>query len=250
MTTAAQTGIGTLLVRDVSGTPNKSYPVAELIRIGGPKCSSSEIDVTNHDSIGNYKEFIAGALDGGEITIEGNFIPGDTYGQVAMVTDYNNRTSRDWHLHLPSAMGATWNFTAYIKTFEVAVSTTESVKFNATLRVSGDTDLITDPATGLTTPFFALRDNAAAAVTPTPAAATAVYQYQASIANAKTAIAIQPTAATGSPTIYVNGDIVVSGDWSSDYAIVAGKTRLLVVEVRAANKASVVYRIDVTRAAA
>lgn len=247
--TSAKTGIGTLLVRDVTAT-SKAYPIAEITKIGGPTCSSGEIDVTNFDSVGDYAEFIPGNLDGGELSIEANFIPGDTNGQIAMVADFNSRTTRTWWIHLPGAMGASFTFSAYVKSYAVIDSAKDAVKFSATLRVSGGTDLITVPATGLTTPFFALRDSAAGAVTPSPAAATATYGYTAAIPTGTTGVAIQPTAATGSPTIYVNGNVVVSGAWSADVPIALGKSAMIYVEVRAADKASKVYRISVSRPAA
>jgi len=48
--------------------------IAELTNITGPSMAVDPIDVTSHDSADKYREFVAGLKDGGEISVEGNFI--------------------------------------------------------------------------------------------------------------------------------------------------------------------------------
>jgi hypothetical protein len=120
--------------------------------------------------------------------------------------------------------------------------------FKAGFKVSGKPVLYTTANAGLTTPFFALRDNGSNAVSPSPAAAGGVYWYTATLDASDTAIAIQPTASTG--TIKVNGTTVVSGAWSGNISVAAGATKMLYVEISEASKASKVYRIHVTRPSA
>jgi hypothetical protein len=183
-----------------------------------------------------------GVIEGGTFDIEGNFVSTDTNGQIGMVTDHYSRTARAVTVNLPTAA---FSFTGTVQQFQIMAPVNGVLAFKATVKVSGKPTVYTTMADGLTTPFFALRDNGANAVTPSPAAAGTVYEFSATLDAADTAIAIQPTAAAG--TIYVNGTLTTSGNFTSDIAVAAGTTKLLVVETRESSKASKIYRIFVTR---
>lgn len=77
-----------------------SQEVAEVTNITGPNSKVDTLDVTSYGSANNYREFIATFVDGGEITVECNWIYNDTNGQVAMNTDFAARTSRAWIITL------------------------------------------------------------------------------------------------------------------------------------------------------
>lgn len=243
---AASTGtaaFGTLFVWN-------AYRVAELTSIMGPNSSGEKVDITNHDSPSAYREYVLGFLTPGTFELEGNFVPTDTNGQVAMITDHYSRTARAGLICFPAGIG-TFSFTGTIEGFTTMAPVGDKLSFKATVAISGKPDLydsVTEASTGLTTPFFALRDNGANAVTPSPAAAAAVYMYSATLDNADTAVAIQPTAAAG--TIKVNGATVVSGAWSSDITVAEGGSKLLAVTVQETGKTVKVYRVWVERPAA
>jgi hypothetical protein len=226
-----------------------NYPVAELTSIIGPNSNGETVDITNHDSPSSYREKVLGFLTPGTFEIEGNFIPTDTNGQVAMIGDHYTRDSRAGLICFPGGIG-TFSFTGRIEGFRTMAPVGDKLGFTASVAVSGKPLFIggTDVSAGLTTPFFALRDNGSNAVTPSPAAATAVYMYEASLDSGDTAIAIQPTAAAG--TIKVNGTTVVSGAWSSNISVTSGGSKLLVVTVQETGKTVKVYRIWVTRPSA
>lgn len=236
---AAISGHGTLIVWN-------NYPVAELTSVTGPNSDLQEIDVTNFDSPDYYKEFIMGAIEAGEFTIDGNFIPTDTNGQIAMITDHQGRTSRTGKIIFPEGK-AMMSFTGRISVLTVSTSYDSKVSFSATFKVSGTTTFTWTAADGLTTPYFALRDQDGNAITPSPVAAGDVYWFAATLDAADTAIAVQPTAAAG--TIKVNGVAVTTGEWSDDISVTAGTTKLIVVETLEDEKSSKAYRIHVTRPA-
>jgi predicted secreted protein len=234
----AFSGHGTLVVWN-------DYPVAELTSVTGPNSDLQEIDVTNFDSPDDYREFIMGAIESGEFTIDGNFIPTDTNGQIAMIADHQARTSRTGRIIFPEGK-AMMTFTGRIKTLTLSTSYDSKVSFSATFKVSGSTTFTTvSAADGLTTPFFALRDQIGNAITPSPVAAGDTYWFAATLDAADTAIAVQPTAAAG--TIKVNGAAVTSGAWSGDISVTSGTTKLVVIETLETDKVSRVYRIHVTR---
>ncbi len=66
MASNAFAGVGTVFKRG-------AVAVAEVSSISGPNISRGHIDVTNLDSTGGYREFIAGFRDAGEITLTMNF---------------------------------------------------------------------------------------------------------------------------------------------------------------------------------
>jgi len=71
--------------------------------------SMDTVDLSSHDSANDFKEYGAAMLDGGELTIEVRFIPGDTTGQKFMRADVLARTQRQVVLTFPDA--TTFTFT-------------------------------------------------------------------------------------------------------------------------------------------
>ncbi len=113
--------------------------IAEIQTIGGPSQSMSEIEVTHHASTNGFRDFVAGLRDGGEITLEGNFIKTDTTGQVAMHTDFQAGTARTWILKLPgwAASAPQWTGSGYVKAFSVNLPFDGKLGFSATIRLTG-----------------------------------------------------------------------------------------------------------------
>lgn len=131
---SAQKTIGTTLTKTKSGSEEADLVIADLTKIGEIGVESDEIDVTSLDSTGGYKEFIAGAKDGGEVALEG-FIKSETNVE-AMLALAESQTVEEWTIETPS--GSTWVFDAFVKSFKESESTVEGVRgFTASLRVSG-----------------------------------------------------------------------------------------------------------------
>jgi predicted secreted protein len=57
--------------------------VGETLGLPLPERTKETIDATHQNSDGGWREFIGGLKDGGEMTIDVNYVPGDT-GQAAM----------------------------------------------------------------------------------------------------------------------------------------------------------------------
>jgi len=159
--------------------------IAEVNSIVGPKMSLDTIDSSNLLSPNNFKEFIGGMLDGGEVTIEGSFYPGDTNGQIGLTVDMLARTVQDFTITFPTSTGTTWTFKGLVTAFETGAVKDDRLTFSATIKVTAKptlgvtasadiTDLIvreiTGPAvvTGVPTPF---------------AGATYVYSYVVNTAS-------------------------------------------------------------------
>lgn len=126
--------IGTQLKKLQSGSETADLIIGNLTSVGEIGLESEEIDVTDHDSADDFKEFIGGSKDAGEVALGGNIVNEDNL--EAMLALANSRSVEDWLVTYPS--GATWGFKAFVKAFKDGEKTVDGVgTFTATLRVSG-----------------------------------------------------------------------------------------------------------------
>lgn len=117
-----------------------STAIAELKTIRGPAESANLIDVTSHDSPGAYREVISGFLSGGEVSIEGNFLPGDA-GQGALHAALQDRSLESFTITLPAASGTvSCSISGIVTAFEPSFPFDDVASFSATITVSGAPD--------------------------------------------------------------------------------------------------------------
>ena len=112
--------------------------IAEATNITGPSQSGDMIDVTSHDSPSAFREFVAGLRNGGDISIEGNFIKGDP-GQIAMHTDFQAGTKRAWIIKLPGWVGGVPQISGFgfVTAFDLTYPLEDKIGFSATVKVTG-----------------------------------------------------------------------------------------------------------------
>lgn len=221
------------------------YVVAEITSIGDISVTRDDVEVTHYDSDDGYKEFIPGLADGGELTIECNFIVGDTNGQIGIKADYEAGTVQTFELVLPNAANSSWEFTAIVNSFGETQPNGEQIGFTATMKVTGKPTLIMDDgSTGLTTPFFALSGEISGAITPSPSASGSVYLYSATAGGADTYVTVTPTAAAG--VIKVNGVTKATGV-GENVTTPATTTTPVFISVKETSKAPKIYKINITR---
>ena len=132
MATAAVSGKGTILDWD-------GATILELTSVSGPTESMSPIDVTNHDSADAFREFISGILDGGEISFEGNFIKGDSTGQIAMHTDFQAGSKKTWIIKMPGWAGGVPQATGsgFVTAFSMSYPYDDKITISGTIKVTG-----------------------------------------------------------------------------------------------------------------
>ena len=109
-----------------------SPSAGEITNISGPGISVDEVEITNHNSADDFKEFVAGLIDGGEFSVEGNLTSAIVTGLYA---DLLARTSKSYTITFPNGM--TWTFTGYPKSFETDSPVDGKLGFSATFRVTG-----------------------------------------------------------------------------------------------------------------
>lgn len=126
--------IKTTLTKVKSGDELEDLKIAHLTSIGEIGIESEEVDVTDLDSDGDFKEYMAGTKDAGEVSIAGN-IHDETLVEK-MMSLANSRSVEPWKVEYPS--GATWTFKGFIKAFKDGEKTSDGIaSFTATIRISG-----------------------------------------------------------------------------------------------------------------
>jgi len=126
--------MGTTLKKLKSGDETADLTVANLTSIGEIGVESEEIDATDLDSPNNYKEFIAGSKDAGEVSLAGNIKNEANVEKMLALAE--SQSLEDWEVAYPS--GAKWSFKAFVKSFKDGEKTVDGLAtFSATLRISG-----------------------------------------------------------------------------------------------------------------
>ncbi len=128
MSTNAKLGLGTLLKQGVT-------TIAEVVSISGPGLKRDTIDATNMGSTAPGREYIFGLLDGGEVTLEVNFLPGDTTQQGL----YHNMISGTTYLPFSIVWtdGTTWTFNAFVTAFQPTGKVEDKLSASITLKITG-----------------------------------------------------------------------------------------------------------------
>lgn len=129
MASAATAALGTILTID--GTA-----VAELKNIEPAGINTDRLDVTNHQSVGGFREYISGLSDGGECKMSGNYLPTDA-AQSALVTANLNRTINAYTVQFPDAGTTTWSFNGLVSGFSPKAPVEGILSFDATVKVTG-----------------------------------------------------------------------------------------------------------------
>lgn len=231
--------------RKASGTmiARNGNTIAELTTINGPAMTADTIEMTNHQSSDDFREFIQGLKDAGEIALEGNFIPGDSDGQIGLNTDFLSGVVQSFVITFPGNI-ATWTFSGIVTRIETQAPFDGKLAFMATIKVTGKPTLGISLSTGLTTPFFAISESAV--ITPDPA--NDDYTYVATVLTGVASVTVTPTASAG--VITVNGNVVATGVASSAIALgAAGSVTVITIVVTETNKAPKTYTIYLSRAA-
>lgn len=240
MTTAAGSAFGSTLSWN-------STALAEVANITGPTLSIDPIDVTTHDSTSGFREYIAGLRDGGEVTVEGNFISSDASGQIALVTDAKAGTVREMIITGPTAAAFTWTANALCTRFEQTNPHDGKLGFSATFKITGVPTLAVTTSGNLTD-LSGIEENEGAALVFTPAFAAAKKTYNVTINTSSTYIKVTPTLAGATIYLYIDGvysQSVASGAQSGTLAVTDAAVTKISLAVKETGKVANWYYINV-----
>ena len=109
--------------------------IAEILSISGPGMSRDVIDVTSLDSVGGYREFIAGFRDPGTITLSMIFRR-DTFN--TMKTDFESDTLQNYEMVLSDAEVTSLEFEGLVTEVPLAVPADDKITMEVTIKISGE----------------------------------------------------------------------------------------------------------------
>lgn len=117
---------------DMQATPVFTA-VANVTSLKGPEIKRETYDVTAHDSVSGWREFVGGLKDGGEVSIQVNYDPRihDT-----LVADFEDTVPRDYKMTFPGTLGE-WAFKAILTGFSQEAPVDDKLSAELTFKVSG-----------------------------------------------------------------------------------------------------------------
>ncbi|MFF2774860.1 phage tail tube protein [Streptomyces sp. NPDC058052] len=132
---AGENAFGVQFARGDGAGPEVFTALAAVNNVGGPSLTRETIDTTAHDSPNGWREFIGGLKDGGEVTIDINYMP---VAHDALIADFNDKDPRNYRLIFPDADQTTWGFPAIMTGFQPAAPTDDKLSASLTFKVAGE----------------------------------------------------------------------------------------------------------------
>ena len=110
--------------------------VGQIFDISGPNVSSDDIDVSSMDQSDNYKTFLRGMADGGEVTFSLFADPADAQ-QVSLAAALDSGTTQAFALNFPTTT-INIGFSAYVNGMSSSYPIDGAIARDVALKVSGD----------------------------------------------------------------------------------------------------------------
>jgi predicted secreted protein len=137
MTSAARIGFATLFQTGDGGNPETFATVAEVSDISPPSFSRDSVDVSHEQSPDQWREFIAGLKDAGEVSFEFNFVPGAAAAS-ALHAEFDlegSQAVKNRRVVLPD--GSLWAFAAFMTGLEFKTPIDDKMTGTATFKITG-----------------------------------------------------------------------------------------------------------------
>jgi len=134
MTTSAKIGMGTLFALARPAAPAAFVIIGERTKVPLPKLSRDAIDATHMDSADQYREFIAGLRQGGDLPLEMNLVPGSA-SEMLLLEHFADSVTWPCKMTLPN--GATWEAAVLMTNYEPDPPMDGKMTASATFKISG-----------------------------------------------------------------------------------------------------------------
>jgi predicted secreted protein len=142
MSTSARIGYGTLFKSGNGAVPEVFTTLAEVTAITPPAMARDTVDATHELSPGAWREFIAGLKDGGEVSLDLNFVPGGT-AAAAMTAELDldgPLASINRQIIFPDS--SYFSFVGILTAFEPDAPIDDKMAASVTFKVSGKPTLV------------------------------------------------------------------------------------------------------------
>src|SRR5262245_23721597 len=131
-------GYGAVFEIASDSSPDLFVALSEVFNITPPSLTVDQVEVTHMQSPNLFREFISGLLDGGEATMDMNFIPGSTTDdRIFELLNLPAGVVRRRNMRLSYVNGVTWSFTGEITGYEPDVPVDDRMTATLTIKVSG-----------------------------------------------------------------------------------------------------------------
>ena len=114
--------------------PSATVTVAGVTSIEFGSSKADALDSTNMGTAGKTRTFIGGLVDSGDVTVKGNWVPGDV--TQAALEDAMDSDLHEFEVVYPSAV-ATESFSGLVTSFDKSITDDKAATFTAKIKVSG-----------------------------------------------------------------------------------------------------------------
>ena len=129
-------GVGTI-VQKWDGA-SQWEAIAEVTNISGPGMVRDLIEVTNLDSTGGWREFIAGFRDGGTVVLSMNYTRA---GLNMFFSDFEDDDAKFYEIILPDALSTSLEFEGLVQEFPLTIPTDSQITMEVTIKITGQPTL-------------------------------------------------------------------------------------------------------------
>jgi len=130
----AISGAGTLFKRGNGATPTELFTtLAQCLKISWDGPTKQTIETTNQDS-GQYRSYIAGWRDAGEIKLTVNFTLASHF---IIWGDFNSDVTHNYQIVLPDTGNTTFQAAAHITNMPLTAPVDDRVTYDITLKLTG-----------------------------------------------------------------------------------------------------------------
>ena len=114
--------------------------LAEVISISPPSQATDMIDVTQLKSTDRLREFIAGFIDPGDVSLELNHVPGSA-ADIAIQALEGLSATTNFRVTFPDGSGGsvTWIFAGFLSGYEPNITPDAAMTATVTIKVTGTT---------------------------------------------------------------------------------------------------------------
>jgi predicted secreted protein len=118
-----------------TGTAITYTPIPEINGdVTGPALALSTVEATNHDSANNYREYLAGLVEPGEMSFKINYIAGDVTHE-ALQTALTTRAVKPFEVEWPD--GDAVRFDGLVTKFSKTSGMESMLSMDVTIKITG-----------------------------------------------------------------------------------------------------------------
>jgi len=127
---------------DIDGSgAGSAISVGQIVDISGPGLSRDTIETTSRDSTNDWREYIKGLKDAGEISFDIVFDPvlASHAKSTGLLQDlWDDSTIASWIVTFPDPTPTTWTMDGILTKFEVKAPLDDKLSADVTIKVSGE----------------------------------------------------------------------------------------------------------------